>query len=154
MVLSEAARQRPGWRFRILATDVCREVLDRVLRAIYTEECIEPAPMPLRVTYFLQSRDRARGLVRVVPALRSSVCFRRLNLMDDDYGVREPLDVIFSRNVFIYFDRKTQEQVLNRSCRYLLPGRYVFLGHAEVINGLDVPLQPTASTTYRVISGE
>jgi chemotaxis protein methyltransferase CheR len=149
MVLSEVAAQHPGLRFSILATDICTEVLARATRAVYTEEQIAPIPPPLRAKYLLRSKDRERALVRVAPAIRAHVRFRRLNLMDAQYGIREPVDVIFCRNVFIYFERKTQEQILNRFCRHLAPGGYVFLGHSEAINGHDVPLRAVAPTTYR-----
>ena len=105
--------------------------------------------MRLRSRYLLQSKDRERKLVRIRPELRERVTFRRLNLMDARYPLREPVDVIFCRNVFIYFDRRTQEQILNRFVRHLAPGGYVFLGHSEAINGHDVPLKAVAPTTYR-----
>jgi chemotaxis protein methyltransferase CheR len=103
----------------------------------------------LRRKHLLRSKDRNVGLVRIAPELRARVRFRRINLLHDDFGMREPMDVIFCRNVFIYFDRPTQQAVLNRFCRHLVPGGYVFLGHSETINGLDVPLAPVAPTVYR-----
>ena len=99
------------------------------------------------------SKDRQQGLVRVVPGLRDQVRFRRLNFLEGDFGMREPMDVIFCRNVFIYFDRPTQEAILNRFARHLAPRVFVFLGHSESINGLDVPLQQEAPTVYRKIKG-
>jgi chemotaxis protein methyltransferase CheR len=150
MVLSEIATAHPGFRFKVLATDICTSVLAQAQRAIYPVDRIAPIPRRLRERYLLQSRDPAQQLVRIVPSLRNAVRFRRLNLLDPDYGVREPVDVIFCRNVFIYFDRKTQERILNHFCRHLAPGGYVFLGHSEAINGHDVPLRAVAPTTYRV----
>lgn len=152
MVLNEAASVGPPRRFRILATDISTEVLSNAQRAIYTRDQIQPVPRGLRSRYFLQSKDPTTRLVRVAPTLRAAVTFRLQNLMDDDYGIRRPLDVIFCRNVFIYFERKTQERVLQQFCRLLVPGGYVFLGHSEVINGHDAPLQAVAPTTYRTIA--
>ncbi|MEW6489199.1 MAG: protein-glutamate O-methyltransferase [Thermodesulfobacteriota bacterium] len=153
MVLSEVAEGLPGFRFQVLATDISTRVLERARNAVYAEERVEPVPAPLRRKYLLRSRDRTQGLVRVAPELRSTVRFRHLNLLDADFGLREPQDVIFCRNVMIYFDRETQEGVLNRLCRHLAPGGYVFLGHSETINGLRVPLRPVAPTIYR-LTGE
>jgi chemotaxis protein methyltransferase CheR len=149
MVLSEVALAHPGWRFQILATDICTQVLAQAQRAIYAVDRIAPIPPRMRERYLLQSRDPEQKLVRIAPALRGRVRFRQLNLMDQSYGIREPVDVIFCRNVFIYFDRCTQERILNHFCRHLAPGGYVFLGHSEAINGHDVPLRAVAPTTYR-----
>ena len=149
MVLSELAITQPGFHFTILATDICTSVLEHAERAIYAEDRVDPVPPRLRARYLLQSRDRERKLVRIAPELRERVTFRRLNLMEDRYPLREPVDIIFCRNVFIYFERKTQEQILNRFVRHLAPGGYVFLGHSEAINGHDVPLKAVAPTTYR-----
>ncbi len=149
MVLQEVAGDLPGFRFGILATDISTSVLAVARRAIYDEQHARPVPEPLRKKYLLRSRDRARALVRVVPELRQVVQFRRLNFMDRDFGLRRALDVIFCRNVMIYFDRATQERLLLRFCSHLIPGGYLFLGHSESVNGLKVPLRPVAPTVYR-----
>ena len=103
----------------------------------------------MRPRYLLQSRDREADLVRIAPVLRHQVRFGRVNLVDDDWGVAKPVDVIFCRNVFIYFDRVTQEEILQRFARLLTPGGYLFVGHAEALNGFDVPFRPVGPTTYR-----
>ncbi|MBI5015733.1 MAG: chemotaxis protein CheR [Deltaproteobacteria bacterium] len=149
MVLAEVAQRLAGFRYLILATDICTKVLGAARAATYDEDRIAPVPLDLRRRYLLRNRDRAKRLVRIVPELRSLVRFRRLNFLDDDFGLRERIDVVFCRNVFIYFDRPTQQAVLRRFCRHLVPGGYVFLGHSETINGLDVPLVPVAPTVYR-----
>ena len=153
MVLAEYAEAHAGFSSAILATDICTEVLEHAKRAIYKTELIDPIPPALRRKYLLMSKDRQQGLVRVVPGLRDQVRFRRLNFLEGDFGMREPMDVIFCRNVFIYFDRPTQEAILNRFARHLAPRGFVFLGHSESINGLDVPLQQEAPTVYRKIKG-
>ncbi len=149
MVLSEFAESRPGFRFSILATDISTKVLEKAAVGIYDEERVEPVPAAMKRKYMLKSKDRSKGLVRVVPALRSLVDFRRLNLMDDDFGIREPMDVIFCRNVIIYFDKATQEGLVNRFARHLAPGGYLFLGHSETLCGMDAPLVQMAPTVYR-----
>lgn len=153
MVLSEFAETRPGFRTMILATDISTDMLEMAKRAIYTEEQIDPVPMRLRRKYLLSSKERSRELVRMAPTLRQMVRFRRLNFLDGDFGMREPMDVIFCRNVFIYFQRDTQEAILNRFVRHLTPGGFIFLGHSESINGLNVPLVQVAPAVYRGISG-
>ena len=87
--------------------------------------------------------------VRIAPELRARVRFARLNFMDEDYGVKETFDVVFFRNVMIYFDRPTQEAVVGRLCRNLRSGGHLFTGHSESLMGLDVPLRMVASAVYR-----
>jgi len=97
-------------------------VLEHAKRGIYKEDVIQPVPMAMKMKYLLKGKDKNRGLVRIVPQLRSLIEFRRLNFMDCDFGITEPVDIIFCRNVIIYFDRPTQEKLLNRFCHYLIPG--------------------------------
>ncbi len=149
MVLSSFAEQYRGLKFMILATDISTKVLDKAARAIYDMKAIEPVPPAMKKKYLLRSRDKTKNLVRIAPELRAMVKFRRLNFMEGDFGMREPMDIIFCRNVIIYFDRPTQERLLNRFCEHLIPGGYLFMGHSETLNGLDVPLAPVGSTVYR-----
>jgi chemotaxis protein methyltransferase CheR len=149
MVLSEYARSHPGLRFRVLATDLCTTVLEKARLAIFNAETVAPVPAELRQRYFLRSRDPASKEIRIVPELRELVEFRRLNFMDSDYSFKEKMDVIFCRNVIIYFDRLTQEQMLQRLTHQLTPGGTIFLGHSETLSGLDVPLVSIGPSTYR-----
>lgn len=153
MVLSEWAGTHPGFRFRVLATDLCTTVLEKARLAVFDAETVAPVPAELRRRYFLRSRDRASQQMRVVPELRDMVEFRRLNLMDSDYGLKENADLIFCRNVIIYFDRATQEQILQKLVHYLAPGGTIFLGHSETLSGMDLPLVSVAPSTYRKQDG-
>jgi chemotaxis protein methyltransferase CheR len=151
MVLSEFEQRCPGFQFSVLATDISTRVLETAMAGIYDEEKIEPVPALLRKKYLLRGKDGRQGLVRIVPTLRSLVRFQRLNLMEEQYGIQEAMDVIFCRNVIIYFDRPTQEKVLNTMVRYLRPGGYLFMGHSETLNGFKIPLEPVALTVYRKV---
>jgi len=149
MVLEEYALTHPGFRFKLMATDICTTVLAKAKLAVYTSEVVNPVPVELRQKYFMKSRDRDSNQLRVVPELRSQIQFRRLNFMDSDYGLTEKVDIIFCRNVIIYFDRSTQEEILRKLANSLVPGGYAFLGHSETLHGLNVPLTPTATALYR-----
>ncbi|HON61141.1 MAG TPA: protein-glutamate O-methyltransferase [Deltaproteobacteria bacterium] len=151
MVLDQFSRRARGFTFQVLGTDISTRVLETARDGIYHEERIEQIPLELRSSYFMKSRDRSRKLVRVVPELRAHVKFRRLNFMEEDFGMREKMDVVFCRNVLIYFDRPTQEAVINRICGHLHSGGYLFTGHSETINGMKVPLTPVANTVSRRI---
>jgi chemotaxis protein methyltransferase CheR len=149
MVLDELAAGHSGFDYAILATDISTKVLHHAKNAIYTEAQIDPVPTQLRNRYLLRSRDRESKLVRVAPALRRRVSFYQLNLMDADYRVNSMFHVIFLRNVLIYFDRNTQEAVINKLCRNLLPGGYLFVGHSESLAGLSVPVFPVQPSIFR-----
>ena len=149
MVLSEFAASQPDFDFQILATDISTRVLEKAKDAIYAEELLSPVPQLMKKKYLLRSKDRTSGLVRIAPELREKVRFRRLNFLEGDFGVREPLDIIFCRNVIIYFDRKTQERLLQRFHSHMRPGAHIFMGHSETLSGLDVPLVSVFPTVYR-----
>jgi chemotaxis protein methyltransferase CheR len=151
MVLSEFAHQHPALRFSIIATDISTKVLDCARAGIYDEDRIAAVPGALKQRYVLRSKDRERNLVRITPELRAAVQFKRLNLMEESFSFSEPLDVIFCRNVIIYFDRSTQERLISRFCRVLRPDGYLFLGHSESVHGFDLPLRRITSTVYRKI---
>ncbi len=104
--------------------------------------------METRRKYFLRHRDPNRTEARVAPELRSKATFRRLNFMDENYPVRQTFDAIFFRNVMIYFDRPTQEKVVNRLCRNLRPEGHLFIGHSESLAGLDVPLVSVGTSVF------
>jgi len=149
MVLSEFVEQHSKFQYSIFATDVSRPVLEKGKLGIYHQEQVEPIPMELRKKYLLQAKDENQQLVRIVPELRSRMTFRQINLNAKDFKIRKNLDMIFCRNVIIYFDRATQQAILRRLCNHLKPGGYLFIGHAEALNGLDLPLTQVMHTLYQ-----
>jgi chemotaxis protein methyltransferase CheR len=149
MVLSEFALANPGFDYSILATDISTRVLEKARLAIYREERVEPVPEALKRKYLLRSRDPGKGEVRVVPELRTKVQFRRLNFMEENFRLREPIDIIFFRNVMIYFDRNQQMTLLQRFCGCLTAGRYLFTGHSESLHGMGLPVVQVAPAAYR-----
>jgi chemotaxis protein methyltransferase CheR len=153
MVLSEYAEAHPGFRFRILATDISTKVLARAELGIYAADTVEPVPQPMRRKYLMRSRERDADRVRIVPELRRMVEFRRLNFMDSDYGVEEKADAIFCRNVIIYFDRPTQQKILGRLSSCLKPGGYLFVGHSETLHDMNLPLEALGPALYRRVNG-
>jgi chemotaxis protein methyltransferase CheR len=153
IVLSEYGLTHPGFRFLILASDISTTVLAKAEQGVYTNDIVAPVQPLLRRKYFMRSREPGSDRVRVVPELRRMVEFRRLNFMDGDYGMSEKADAIFCRNVIIYFDRPTQERILQRLSNCLVPGGYMFVGHAETLHDMKLPLEPVAPALYRRIDG-
>ena len=153
MVLSEYAETHPGFRARILATDISTRVLARAELGVYAADTVEPVPQAMRRKYLMRSRERDADRVRMVPELRRMVEFRRLNFMDADYGVEEKADAIFCRNVIIYFDRPTQQKILGRLSDCLKLGGYLFVGHSETLHDMNLPLEPLGPALYRRVHG-
>ncbi len=149
MILENFKGKNQGFDFRITATDISINVLKRAVQAIYTDEKISPVPMEFRKKYLLKSKDSTSALIRVKPLLRNKITFLRLNLMDKAFGLKENFEIIFCRNVIIYFDRSNQTTLLRKFYNHLVPGGYLFLGHSETITGLDVPFYSVAPTIYR-----
>ena len=152
MVLNEFAESQARFDFEILATDVSTAVLAQAQSAIYKAQAVDRVPVALRRKYFMRSRDPASDLMRVVPELRRRVQFRRVNFMDGDLGVTETLDVIFCRNVIIYFDHATKMRTLHKLTGRLAPGGYYFAGHSESLQAMSLPLMPVSQAIYRKIA--
>lgn len=150
IVLSEFAARYPGFPFSIVGTDISTKALEKARFGIYDRSQTSVIPDALLQKYFLRSKDKDKGTVRIVPELRFSVQFQRQNLMDAHSMPYEgALDAIFCRNVIIYFERKTQHLLLHRLCRSLKTGGYLFMGHSETVHGFDLPLVRIASTIYK-----
>jgi chemotaxis protein methyltransferase CheR len=149
MVLEEFRRNVADVDYCILATDICTEVLDKGLAGCYPDMMIAPIPEELRRRYVMVSCSPSSHEFRIVPTLRSKVAFTQLNLMDASYPFDTDFDMIFCRNILIYFDRPTQIEVLGRLCRHLRPGGHLFLGHSETASGISLPLTQVATTIYQ-----
>lgn len=148
MVMENMIQQGHAFDYSILATDICTQVLDQAVRAVYPEEMANPVPPEFRRSYLMRARDQQRREVRVVPELRRRVQYMRMNLIEDAYPLSQPADIIFCRNILIYFDRETQARVLSRLCSALRPGGFLFLGHSESIGSTSLPLEQVATTIF------
>jgi len=105
--------------------------------------------MALRKTYFLRGKDPAEALVQMGPELRSRIRFDTLNLKADSFGLSQKMDVIFCRNVMIYFNSQFRNQLVQRFKQQLAPGGHLFVGHSESLNGIVGGLQQVAPMVYR-----
>lgn len=139
-----------GAPFEILGTDVSGEVLAQAARAVYPLAYAAPVQSPYRERYLMFARDAKRQEFRIVPELRRRATFQRLNLMDRSYAVKADVDVIFCRNVLIYFSKETQAGVIARLSSYLRIGGYLILGHSESLGGADKSgLRPLGPNIFR-----
>jgi chemotaxis protein methyltransferase CheR len=122
--------QLSGWDIKILATDVDSNVLAKGAAGVYDNSCIEELSEALKKQYFIQGMGNNNNNVKVSDSLKNLVTFKRLNLLHD-WPMKGPLDVIFCRNVIIYFDKKTQQELFSRYYELLKPGGLLILGHSE-----------------------
>lgn len=135
-------------KVRILATDISTKALAAAKNAVYTAERFRTVPPPWLRQFLLKGEGRWKGWYRVKPEVRSQVEFARLNLVES-FSQSELFPVIFCRNVMIYFDKPTQEGVVNRLAACLEPGGYLCIGHAESLTGLRHGLEYVRPATYR-----
>src|SRR5262249_30038612 len=136
---------------QILASDLSTRVLAKAASGVYDGDRFRNVPPAILQQHFLRGRGGSEGLFKAKPHLTGVIRFRRLNLMDDQFPIKSPLDLIFCRNVMIYFDRPTQERLVNKFHRYLRPGGYLFIGHSESLQWVKHPFKSLAPTIYQKV---
>ncbi|WP_205880719.1 CheR family methyltransferase [Limisphaera ngatamarikiensis] len=149
LILAEHERRHPGFRWRVEATDISSRVLETARRAIYSEEDLRLPDPSWRARYFQRGIGSWKGYWRVKPEIQSRVRFQRWNLLETPYPFQGLMDVIFCRNVMIYFERQVQQTVVNNLVGQLRPGGYLFVGHSESVLGMHPRLRPLKPSVYR-----
>lgn len=149
IVIEEFLNGKKSFDYSIHCTDISTQVLNAAVNGVYKLERIEKIPLEIKRKYFLKSKDKEKPTVRIIPELRNKMTFNRLNLINDIYKVPHNFDVIFCRNVLIYFDKPTQERVINKLCNKLTKGGIFFLGHSESLTGIEAPLKAIRPTTFQ-----
>lgn len=134
--------------FAIFASDLSTQALWAARQAVYSNELGTSIPFGLRQKYTLTGRGAQAGRFRIVPELRERVTFEYVNLIAPDWSIPGAMNVVFCRNVMIYFDLKTRSRIVTGFRRYLKPDGHLFIGHAETLNGIDrglgfVQIRPT-----------
>lgn len=135
--------------FDILATDISTKVLKAATNAVYDEDDVAPIPKYLRHKYLMRGKGNLQGYYKVVPELRNTITFGRLNFNDSNYRIPDKKHVIFCRNVLIYFDEETKAQIISKLCSYLVEGGYLFIGHSETLQADLFNLKNMGPTVYR-----
>ncbi|MEZ5427213.1 MAG: protein-glutamate O-methyltransferase CheR [Pyrinomonadaceae bacterium] len=144
MLLHESLPDIGRWDIKILATDISSEILGKAHRAEYDEHNLTGVSKALRQKYFSPTTE---GKYEIRPAARNMVRFARLNLMGD-WKMKGPFDLIFCRNVMIYFDKPTQSRLVNRFYNLLAPDSHLFIGHSESLNGVTHPYRYIQPAIY------
>lgn len=142
-------KNRIIWPWRVEATDISHRVLQKARIGVYREDAIAKVPRETFSAHFQKGFGPQAGNYRIKPQLAEMVTFRQLNLMEDDPPVRDPFHVIFCRNVMIYFDHPTQEELVQRLARRLVPGGYLLVGHSESLTAVHHGLEVVRPAIYR-----
>ncbi|MCW3785135.1 CheR family methyltransferase [Plebeiibacterium sediminum] len=150
ITLNEFKSSNAAFEYNMLGTDISQNVLSKAAKGIYPLNKVDIIPIDLKKKYLLKSKDKINPTVKVRPELQRNLSLKYLNLMDSTYSnINETFDVVFCRNVLIYFDRQTQESVINKLSSHVKPGGYFFIGHSESLTGMDVPLEHIKPTIFR-----
>jgi chemotaxis protein methyltransferase CheR len=150
-LLSECPREE-GWRIDIVGTDLSTRALDTAREAEWPIDRASQIPEPYRQAFMLRGIGDRVGRMRATRELRESVQFARLNLNDESYDVAGPFDLIFCRNVLIYFTPEGRARVVDRLTRYLAPGGLLFVGHAESLHAHRGELRAVSPTIYERVT--
>lgn len=134
---------------QIFATDIDTDVLKRAERGVYTLEQASHIPQALLHRYFLKGDGKNAGYVMVKPRLKSLIQLSWLNLQQDSWPIRKPFDIIFCRNVIIYFDKPTQKRLFDRMGGILKKGGYLMLGHSEAMHGMNNNFKSVGHSIYQ-----
>jgi chemotaxis protein methyltransferase CheR len=150
ITLLDALPDSGRWDIKILASDIDTDVLEKGERGVYDLDRLDAVPQALLKAYFLNGTGQFAGQAQVREELKNLIRFRRINFVDAHWAIRAQFDVIFCRNVIIYFDRDTQRRLFERMVRYLKPTGYLIVGHSENLYWLNDLLTPVRNTVYRV----
>ena len=149
MVVNEMTGGDDVWDVKILASDVDTNVLKFAYRGKYPKEYVRRIPLEYLNRYFERGTGKDSGLFFVKDTLRKNVLFRRLNLCLFDFSIKNPVDVIFCRNVMIYFDTKAAKKLIYNFFNLLKPGGFLFLGISESLFGLDDRFVSLGKSVYQ-----
>lgn len=146
MLASETLAGGPDCK--ILATDISTRALRAAQQALYLPKQLEQVPSHYRSKYFQTVQTEKGEQCTLAPTVRSLVTYRRLNLSSFPYPLKGPIDIIFCRNVMIYFDRQLRQKIIDEFRRLLPSGGYLFLSHSENMLGIEHNLQTFATSVY------
>lgn len=149
MVAHDVLRNHPAIELKILATDLSTQMLSKAKLGLYDSHRVGTVPPDLRQRYLRKVTDKGQQLLQIIPELRQLITFSRFNLMSPTFPFKHGFDIVFCRNVMIYFDRQTQATLVNKIAQHIQPGGYLMIGHSESLNAIQHPFQYVEPTVYR-----
>ena len=148
ITLMDSIPNAESWDIKILATDISTRILKRATEGVYDSDRIAPVPGNLKHRFLTRKKQNNQTLYEVTQQLKSKITFKYLNLMNE-FPFKGPFDFIFCRNVMIYFDKQTQERLINRYYNLLAPGGVLFTGHSESLTGVRHKFTYVQPTIYK-----
>lgn len=148
MTMLEALPENRRPDLRILGTDISTRMLQLAEKGVYEASRVDKVPYAMRRQYFQKGVNRWKGFYRVKPLVRDIVQFRRLNFIEP-FAFSRPFDIVFCRNVMIYFDKETQEKLVNRFHEVIQGAGYLFIGHSESLTGVRHRFRYVRPSVYR-----
>ncbi len=146
MLINDYFGKSNQWNVKLLSTDISNTALEKAVRGVYKKENIKNIPKPLLQKYFANNNDETWT---VKNTLKDNMFFKRLNLMQQDYPFNRKFHIIFCRNVMIYFDSQTRNELVGRFARYMTPEGFLFIGHSETIGRNNNNFQYIKPALYR-----
>jgi len=151
MVLRQHLPAEQGWHIDVLATDLSSRVLDRARQTLWPVDKAREIPEDYLKQFMLRGTGTQEGRMKAGPELRNLVRFQQLNLNDAHYPGLGRFDLIFCRNVLIYFDTASKQRVIGQLLSHLGPAGYLFMGHAESLTGMTDRVRTVMPTVYTVL---
>lgn len=148
IALHEALPDIDSWDIKILATDLDANVVETGQKGVYRYDRISGLPESRQQKWFQRGTGKNEGFVRVKPELQQLISFKRLNLLHE-WPMRGPMDVIFCRNVVIYFDKDTQRVLFDRYAEIIRPQGHLIIGHSETLYKVTDRFELLGNTIYR-----
>lgn len=147
MIIDEYfGKQKALWDTKILATDISDRILLKAKMGQYSNEEIASLPLNFRINYF-KKFDNENSIL--IDNIRNEIIYRKFNLMDNTFPFKKKFQVIFCRNVMIYFDNKTKAELVNKFYELTEPGGYLFIGHSESLNRGESRYKYISPSVYR-----
>jgi chemotaxis protein methyltransferase CheR len=150
MTVAESGLASKGWDIKILATDIDSNVLEQAASGVYNMDRVENLPQQRLQRWFLKGKKEQAGKVRVKPEVHKPIEFAQLNL-NSAWVLPETVDIVFCRNVIIYFDRESKRTLIDRIAENLTMGGYLFIGHSESMFRVSERFELVGNTIYRKI---
>ena len=149
MIIQDFFKDKPGkWDTQILATDISTSVLKKAIRGVYPVENLKDLPNNWINDYFEAFDDRYR---QVRESIKKLITYRKFNLMEEKFPFKRPFHIIFCRNVMIYFDTDTRDQLVNKFYDATVTGGFLFIGHSESLNYMSTKYKYIKPAVYRKV---
>jgi len=148
IIVNEYFQNNASWNLETLATDISATVLEKAVAGVYSAESIKPMDEQWKKKYFAKLDD---DRVVVADSIKKNITFRRYNLMDDKFPFKKKFQIIFCRNVMIYFDAPTRDKLVAKFYEHMEQGGYLFIGHSESLNHTKTAYKYVIPAVYRKI---